>query len=71
MEAALDAVKNGESVLRAAQENGVTRQTLRDQVNGKVVHGTKPGPKPFLLSAEENELSSFLLDVAKTEYGNN
>ena len=69
METALDAVKNGESILRAAREHGVPRQTLRDRVNGKVVHGTKPGPKPFLSSTEENELSNFLLDVAKAGYG--
>jgi hypothetical protein len=37
--------------------------------NGKVVHGTKPGPKPFLSSAQEKELSNFLLDVAKAGYG--
>ena len=69
MEAALDAVKNGESVLRAAREHGVPRQTLRDRVNGRVVHGTKPGPKPFLSNTEENELSNFLLDVARAGYG--
>ena len=62
MEPALDAVKNGESVLRAAQEHGVPRQTLCDQVYGRVVHGTKPGPNPFLSNAEENELLHFLLD---------
>ena len=70
MEAALEAVKSGSiSVLRAAREHGVPRQTLRDRVNGKVVHGTNPGPKPFLSSAEEKELSNFLLDVAKAGYG--
>ena len=45
------------------------RQTLGDRVSGKVVHGTKPGPKPFLTSVEENELSNFLVDVAKAGYG--
>ena len=70
MQAALDAVKNGESAsLRAARENGVSRQTLSDRVSGKVVHGTKPGPKPLLSKAEETELSNFLLDVAKAGYG--
>ena len=69
MQAALDAVKNGESVLRAARENDVPRQTLSDRVSGKVVHGTKPGPNPLLSKAEETELSNFLLDVAKAGYG--
>ena len=65
MTAAIDAVKGGESVLRAAKQFGVPRQTLGDRVSGKVVHGTKPGPKPFLTAVEEKELSSFLLNVAK------
>ena len=69
MVAALNAVKEGERVLRASREHGVPRQTLRDQINGKVVHGTKSGPKPLLSNAEETELLKFLLDVAKAGYG--
>ena len=70
MEAVLEAVKSGSiSVLRAAREHGVPRQTLHDRINWKVVHGTNPGPKPFLSSAEEKELPNFLLDVAKAGYG--
>ena len=69
MEAALDAVKNGENVLQAARNHGVPRQTLRDHVNGKVFHGTKPGPKPFLSIPKVNKLSNFLLDIAKAGYG--
>ena len=40
----IDAVKAGESVLRASREQriDIPRQTLHDQINGKVVHGTKP-----------------------------
>ena len=49
MVAAIDAVKGGKSVLRAAKQFGVPRQTLGDRVSGKVVHGTKPGLKPFLM----------------------
>ena len=45
------------------------QQTLGDRVSCKVVHGTKPGPKPFLTSVEEKELSNFLVDVAKAGYG--
>ena len=69
MAAAIEAVKGGESVLRAAKQYGVPRQTLGDRVSGKVVHGTNPGPKPFLNAVEEKELSSFLVDVAKAGYG--
>jgi len=67
--AAIDAVKGGENILRAAKQFGEPRQTLGDRVSGKVVHGTKPGQKPFLTSVEENELSTFLVDVAKAGYG--
>ena len=69
MVAALDANKGSESVLRASREHGVPRQILRNRINGKVVHGTKPGPKPLLSNAEETELSKFLLDVVKAGYG--
>ena len=69
MAAAIDAVKGGESVLHAAKQFGVPQQTLGDRVSGKVVHGTNPGPKPFLMAVEEKELSSFLVDVAKAGYG--
>ena len=71
MESALKAVRDGESVLRAALEHGVPRQTLRDRVTGRVRHGSKPGPQPYLSSVEEEELSSFLIDVAKAGYGKN
>ncbi len=69
MEAALDAVKSGVPVLRAARLNGVPRSSLQDRVLGKVINGAKPGPKPYLTSAEEKELSSFLVDVAKAGHG--
>ena len=69
MAAAIDAVKGCESVLRAAKQFGVPRQTLGDRVSGKVVHGTNPGPKPFLTAVEEKELSNVLVDVAKAGYG--
>lgn len=45
------------------------RQTLRDRVSGRVTHGTKPGPKPYLSSVEEHKLGNFLVDVAKAGYG--
>lgn len=69
MNAAIAAVKNGSNILRAAKEHGVPRQTLQDRISGRVVHGTKPGPKPYLTSVEEKELSNFLVDVSKAGYG--
>ena len=69
MVAATDAVKGGESVLRAAKQFGVPRQILGDRVSGKVVHGTNLRPKPFLMPVEEKELLNFIVDVAKAGYG--
>lgn len=69
MAAALKAVKEGESILRAAKTHGVPRSTLQDRVKGRVVHGTKPGPRPYLDSKEEGELCNFLVDVSEVGYG--
>lgn len=66
MEKALD---SGVSVKRAACGHGVPRQTLRDWVSGKVIHGTKSGPKPYLSPVEEKELANYLVNVAKAGYG--
>ena len=69
MVAALEAVKQGEPILRAARTHGVPRSTLQDRVNGKVTHGAQPGPRPYLAPAEEKELAMFIVDVAKAGYG--
>ena len=69
MVAALKAVKGGESILRAARTYGVPRSTLQDRVHGKVTHGVKPGPRPYLAPAEEKELSMCIVDVTKAGYG--
>ena len=69
MLAAMMAVRDGTPIYRAAKLHGVPRSTLHDRISGKVKHGTKPGPKPYLSNAEETELSNFLVDVAKAGYG--
>ena len=70
MIAAIKAVKeDGTAILRAANEHGVPRTTLQDRILGKVVHGTKPGPKPYLEPIEESELTNFLVDTAKAGFG--
>ena len=33
------------------------------------MHGTKPGPKPYLSAAEEEELTGHLIDAANIGYG--
>ena len=54
---------------RASRDFGVPRSTLHDRVSGRVVHGVKPGPKPYLDNAEEKELGSYLKHCAKVGYG--
>ena len=66
---AMEAVKNGMPIQGAAKLHSVPRSTLRDHTSGRVQHGRKPGPSPYLSNAEEKELSSFVTDVAKAGYG--
>jgi len=44
----------------------VPKSILHDWILGKVRHGDKPGPKPYLSSTEG---ADFLVDVAKVGYG--
>lgn len=67
--AAMKAVKDGTSVYRAAIEHGVPRMTLQNRVSGRVVHGRKLGPKPYLTVTEEKEVANFLVQTAKAGYG--
>ena len=57
--AAIEAVKNEEPLLRAAVTFGIPRTTLGDRMRGKVVHGTKCGPRPYL-SPDEGGRSGWL-----------
>lgn len=62
MTGAMKAVADGLlGINRAADEFGVPRSTLKDRLSGKVVHGARSGPIPYLSSAEEDELTRFLL----------
>ena len=44
------------------------KSTLQDRVKGRVKHGEKPGLNTYLTSAEEEESTSFLTEVAKIGY---
>lgn len=69
MEAAMKAVEGGESCKAAARDHCVPVTTLKDRISGHVVHGTKPGPVPYLTSSEEKELEAFLNDCSQVGYG--
>ena len=57
------------SANKAALLYSVPASTLKDRLRGRVVHGTKPGPKPYLTANEETSLSNHLIEAAQAGYG--
>ena len=55
---AVVAVDKGLPLRQAAEMYQVPKLTLHDHVLGKVAYGTRPGPEPYLLVEEEEELAS-------------
>ena len=67
---AMKAVKEGQfGVNRATLEYGVPKTTLKDRLNGRVIHGTNMGPTPYLTYEEEKELVSSYLTVPEWVMG--
>ena len=70
MKKAIEAVETGGSgVNRAALDHGIPKSTLKDRISGRVLHGRKPGPKPYLTPVEEKELAEFVKSCAGLGYG--
>ena len=70
MTAALNEFRKGiHSINKIAVLYGVPKSTLHDHISGRVQHGTKPGPPPYLNPIEEQELADYLITVAKIGYG--
>lgn len=69
MLAALESVKTGLSANLSAELRGVPPSTLKDRLSGRVKHGRKPGPAPYLTSEEESELSTHLVFLSKMGLG--
>ena len=65
MKAALKAVEDGQSVNGAARDYGIPKMTLFDRVSGRMIHGVKPGPRPYLSPREEGTPGHFLDAVNK------
>ena len=57
------------SANKAADMYGVPRSTLKDRLSGRVVHGVKPGPRPYLRESEERELVDHLKELAEIGLG--
>ena len=70
MVSALDAVLTKRlPANKSARLYGVPPSTLKDRLSGRVVHGVKPGPRPYLTTKEEKELTDHLVLSAKVGYG--
>ena len=70
MVATMEAVKDGTiSINKLALLHGVPPTTLKDCLSGRVKHGTKPGPRPYLNNQEESALADHLIEAAKIGYG--
>ena len=65
---ACETVNEGMSIRRAAEEFNVPRSTLHDHITGKVLTGTKSGPRAYLTIDEEEELVSFLTGSSTLGY---
>ena len=68
MVSAMEAVRSGTvSINKATYLHLVPHTTLKDRLSGRVVHGTKPGPKPYLTQEEETALCDHLIEAAKVD----
>ena len=64
-----DVLNNRLKPTEAATRHGVPRSTLKDRLSGRVIQGTKPGPKPYLTSTEEEEPTDHLIDAVNMGFG--
>jgi len=70
MLAAMKSAKSGRlSINMAAGTHGVPQSSLKDRLSGRVEHGWKPGPSPYLSTTEESELSKYLLSCSQVGFG--
>ena len=65
---ACNAIREGMSVRRAAEEYDIPRSTLHDYATGKVIFGAKSGPRSYLSPNEEAELATFILGMTSVGY---
>jgi hypothetical protein len=66
---ACKAVQDGTSpIIRAAEEYNIPRSTLHDYVSGKVLVGSRSGPRAYLSLQEEEELITFLTGINSIGY---
>ncbi len=71
MAAAIEAYTSGSSpsINRAARDRADPPSTLKDRLSGRILHGSNPGPSPYLSAEEESELEAYLIQCSKLGYG--
>ena len=65
---ALNMVRDGVSVRRAAESFNIPKSTLHDHVTGKVLALGQSGPPKYLIDDEEEELEEFLSGCASVGF---
>ena len=66
----MEAVSSGNvSINKVSEMYGVPKTTLKDRLRGRVVYGTKPGPKPYWRCSEERELIDHLTKLSDLGMG--
>lgn len=67
---AMGAVKSGRlGVNRATEKYIVSRILLKDRLAGRIKHGSKSGPDPYLTSSEEGVSVKFSVNVCNMSHG--
>jgi len=69
MRAAIHAIQHKQmKISEVAKLYSIPRPTLGDRISGRVAHGVKPGPQPYLTKEEESEFAKFLVETVKADY---
>ena len=70
MTPALEEYKKGKMTIGKIEKKfNLPKTTLHDRISGRVQHGTKPGPNPYLQADEKKALVKHLISAAKQGYG--
>ena len=69
MIAAIAAVQTGNMSIRDAVDKFIfSKSSLANRKSGRVIYGSKPGPKRMLTTEEETKLAAYLIDISKQGY---
>ena len=61
---AMKAEEDGMSVTTAARQYNVPNSSLHYRMSGNVVHGVRPGQRPYLTKDEETKLAEYVIECA-------